>query len=926
MLLSNLGEPIWISIPCSKNFLYYVICIKEVQPSQNKKGNLTTSTDFKYCRKGQILCQMFCFLFVFNSLNNLDINYCEKAKGTSLTIFEFKKLYHVFNSISPSKYIPNIILLDKQFNLYKVNVIWEFKKIDFRYKKLLSQESEAMYICRFRSNSFEEARHNGLFMCKNGGYVLLSSVCDGTSDCPNDNSDEIICQCKSNNTVFQTKHCVFHKFETKQLRCISQYYMSKEGQCIPFTRTSDSKNQLSNEYFKKHQLFNKTQDNVFHCQNGKTMDISLLDDLISDCGSHAEDEPLLKEILLHNIQSSACRPHEIPCIDGHIRCYKFSDICVFKLNQLNHLIPCRNGAHAENCKDFECNAMYKCRESYCISWTYVCDGKWDCPNGDDEYNNPVCGNQKNCINMYKCKGYPTKCIEVSNTCDNLTHCIYADDEKFCDLNNVLCPSFCRCILYSVLCKNKKVTEIIFFNFYSFISVNIFNSSLSIIHRNFGFPKYLTLQQNNIKIICSLNILIKLVYLDVSFNLVKKIHANCFSIYIHLSKITLSNNKIKFLFSASFAYLNYLKFVDLSGNSIISMSSYSFLNLPTIAAMNLTEASQTIIKSNVFHNIRHSVIIINTNHQLFCISPKYAIYTLYPPWYVSCFGILPYMHMKLLFVLAVLIILSLNAFSIIQNMLKFVSSKIFMSIVISININDCLLGIYFTIILISDISLGKTVFMSGRWTSHFLCLSAYIVILWFTILSVFLQVLMSTARLMVVLNPLQTKFKDTTFVTRSIVGIFLISFGISFQGLILFYMPRNLGLLDLCLPFIDPTNSNFGTRIITWFVVLLQTLSSVVISIMHALLFLKIKKSENIVVNTKLNADFSLLSQLLVSSLSNILCWFPMNVLYIALMFFPLYSINIIIWLLVIVLPLNSIISPLINNLKTLKKEQRIKHS
>ena len=918
MLLSNLGEPVWISIPCAETFLYYVVCMKMVKPYK-KNIHFTTSIDFKHCKRGQILLHNFCILFILNNFH-LDLNYCEKAKGTSVKIFEFNQLHYIFDSISFSNDIPKIVLYDKRNSSFEIKVVWEFKKIKFRYQKLLSPKLGAIHICKY--NFLEKTRHNGLIMCKNGGYILLTYVCDGVSDCPNDNSDETMCKCKSQNSnTLQSTHCVFHELQTKIFKCNVQYYMSKEGHCIPFIKQNTANQQLLKEYL-IHQVYPEPENRMFHCNNGKIIDISLFDDLISDCGSEAEDEPLMKSIVLHPNGSSSCSPQEIPCMDGHIRCYSFSDICIFKLNQFNHLIPCRNGAHAENCKDFECNAMYKCIESYCISWTYVCDGKWDCPNGDDEYNNPVCGNQENCINMYKCKGSPTRCTEVSNTCNNVIDCIYADDEMFCELKNVFCPTFCRCILYSVLCNNMNFTEKVFLNFYSFISVNIFNSSFSIIHRNLGFPHFLTLPHNSIRMVCFLDILIKLVYLDVSFNLVQQIHANCFSIAIHLSKIILTNNKIKFLFPVSFADLNYLKFVDLSGNSITSMSSYSFLNLPKIAILNWTGVSHTTLELNIFHNIRHSLIIINTNHHLFCISPKYAIYTLYPPWYVSCSGILPYMHMKVLFALATIITCSINVFSIIQNVLKFASNKIFMSIIISINVSDCLLGIYFTIILISDISLGKTVFMSDKWKSHFLCLSAYTVLLWFTILSSLLQILLTSARLMVVLHPLGTKFKDAKFIRRSIFSIFCISFVISLLGLILFQMTRNSNLLDLCLPFLDPTNSIVSTKIITWFVVLLQTVSSVVISVMYALLFQKIKKSKNINENTKLHADFNLSIKLFATSFLIILCWFPINILYVSLMFFSSYSMNIVMWLLVIALPLNSITNPLISIIKTLKNKQK----
>ena len=82
-------------------------------------------------------------------------------------------------------------------------------------------------------------------------------------------------------------------------------------------------------------------------------------------------------------------------------CYSITDICVYKLNKYRNIIPCRNGAQIQNCEKFECNVMYKCINSYCIPWSNVCDGKWDCPEGTDEVN--VCGSTLTCRNMFKCR-------------------------------------------------------------------------------------------------------------------------------------------------------------------------------------------------------------------------------------------------------------------------------------------------------------------------------------------------------------------------------------------------------------------------------------------------------------------------------------------------------------------------------------------
>ena len=121
------------------------------------------------------------------------------------------------------------------------------------------------------------------------------------------------------------------------------------------------------------------ESKAFNCSTNITIDLTLVNDLVSDCGEVADDEPIYKDLLANHTFHQCRIPGEIPCTYSYPKCYNLSDICIFNLNKHGHLMPCRTGSHLQSYKNFECNLHFKCPQFYCIPWAYICDGKWDCP-------------------------------------------------------------------------------------------------------------------------------------------------------------------------------------------------------------------------------------------------------------------------------------------------------------------------------------------------------------------------------------------------------------------------------------------------------------------------------------------------------------------------------------------------------------------
>ena len=89
--------------------------------------------------------------------------------------------------------------------------------------------------------------------------------------------------------------------------------------------------------------------------------------------------------------------------------------------------------------------------------------------------------------------------------------------------------------------------------------------------------------------------------------------------------------------------------------------------------------------------------------------------------------------------------------------------------------------------------------------------------------------------------------------------------------------------------------------------------------MYVLVYKTVTQSK-VTVN-KSKTYFQTIVQLFLITLSNILCWFPTNVIYVAAMLMPTYPANIVLWTIITVLPINSIVNPLVFIVGTFRRRR-----
>ena len=212
-------------------------------------------------------------------------------------------------------------------------------------------------------------------------------------------------------------------------------------------------------------------------------------------------------------------------------------------------------------------------------------------------------------------------------------------------------------------------------------------------------------------------------------------------------------------------------------------------------------------------------------------------------------------------------------------------------------------------------------MNVKWKSGQICFITFGAIFWFTLLNQALQILISLSRLMIDIYPINTPFKSIDFILKATFYIFLVSFFITITTALLVIVTDTKIENNLCLPFVDPTKSFLLTRVITWFMVITSSVSSVMITMIHISLYINKRKSSINMRKYKVdnNSDMPLIIQLFIITLSNFSCWFPMNGTFMAAMFLSSCSLDLIMLTTVIVMPLNCFIIPFVFVIASLKK-------
>ena len=617
MLLTNLAEPEWVSIDCREQIIGDILCV--TNSNVNLNINITFEADLIVFENLCILINGKCYSFQSYVLGS------KTLVITKSTLIAMENLVKAIDGqFPPFQFFFNLASFCRLTNK------WRFKET------LDSQKGLHVLLL----SGFSYTNDGNTFNCGQNIFIAITFLCNGKQDCPGNMAfDEMACICED--IVGSSHKCKYVVSKNGTKTCSLYYLMLKDGMCLLYPLVSVKLNLM-----KTYQELNSTnsgkQPYIIHNRDNWNFGLWKSD----------------SNLICQNKGQLSCNKRQNYCFD-------LSDICVYRLNKNNVLIPCKSGEHIINCSNIQCNMKFKCPGYYCIPWSYVCDGKWDCPGGYDEAKEKRCGTNRYCKNMFKCTN-SQKCIHVGDVCDSFKDCPAEEDKHMCSLIGSTCIPPCTCLGLEILCYNVNselyLTSFLPYNalFLSFCNLVFLEHLLKLIKQ----PVLLSLKYNKLRSVChNLPILSKTLVLNLGFNQIIHVSRKCFKNGFQIITVKLNNNLISIFKRAVLFQLLNLEYLDLSDNFITNIFCDSHGIVSNIKIVVIKNNTLSTICESSFHDFNLKIVVTDY-YFICCKTPLSSMCTSEKVWYESCNHILLQRSLTVSAVLFLIVLILSNLISIV----------------------------------------------------------------------------------------------------------------------------------------------------------------------------------------------------------------------------------------------------------------------
>ena len=239
---------------------------------------------------------------------------------------------------------------------------------------------------------------------------------------------------------------------------------------------------------------------------------------------------------------------------------------------------------------------------------------------------------------------------------------------------------------------------------------------------------------------------------------------------------MKKNKINKFKAFSFHNLSQISFIDLSDNYLNSLKKLSFVKVPSLYILYISNNLIFDFDMNAFLGMKMQMLA-TTNTCLCCIKSCEAICGLRAASYASCSDLFPKVPMRIMLMSVTSAVFLLNIVSLFLHIWKDTKKKenkfhaerqSYEIIVCIISSSNLILGAYLAILRFADIYYNKDFIVKEfSWINSLVCYLVFILHLLFNLILPYMFSLLSFERLLVVINPMKTKFNSGRFITNSL---------------------------------------------------------------------------------------------------------------------------------------------------------------
>ncbi len=234
----------------------------------------------------------------------------------------------------------------------------------------------------------------------------------------------------------------------------------------------------------------------------------------------------------------------------------------------------------------------------------------------------------------------------------------------------------------------------------------------------------------------------------------------------------------------------------------------------------------------------------------------------------------------------------------------------------LNVTDVVLSLPLFMLWVTDLVFGDSFFLSEYlWRRSEVCHMILGLFVLFTLLSPASLSIFSYQRLQIVRNPIETEYKRTPFLVKRLSTI--VAFVTILSTTLTCLTLVNVHLVDsplptsLCSPFVDPIGSLIAINVLLGLTIVWQFMCTVFISwnFYELIVSIHLSKQSTEHITSRKASNVILVVQVILISLSNILCWIPSASVFVASSVMETYPIEMILWTTILVVPINSVLNP-----------------